>query len=89
MRQVPTTEFKRNFGLYREIVQREPVAITSHGRPTAYFISAVEYEEVQRIRQSARQAFATTALSKDAIEDIAAGRMSSEHDHLDALLDDE
>jgi hypothetical protein len=32
MREVPATEFTRNFGRYREIARREPVAVTSHGR---------------------------------------------------------
>jgi prevent-host-death family protein len=89
MRQVPATEFTRNFGLYREIVQREPVAVTSHGRATGYFVSAVEFEDLQRLKAMARQSFATADLSKEAVDEIAAGRMSPEHDHLNSLLDDE
>jgi prevent-host-death family protein len=88
MREVPTTEFTRNFGLYREIVQREPVAVTSHGRPTGYFVSSFEYEELQRYKNMAQQSFATSDLSAEEIKMIAAGRMSPEHDHLDALLDE-
>lgn len=89
MREVPTTEFTRNFGLYREIVQREPVAVTSHGRPTGYFVSSVEFEELQRYKSMARKAFATADLSEDEIRAIASGQMSPMHDHLDALLDEE
>jgi len=89
MREVPTTEFTRNFGHYREIVQREPVAVTSHGRPTGYFVSAVEYEELQHYKRLARQSFATADLPREEAEAIAAGRMSPEHDHLNALLDEE
>lgn len=89
MREVPATEFTRNFGLYREIVQREPVAVTSHGRATGYFVSSVEYEELQRYKQLARQSFATADLSEAEVKAIASGRMSSRHDHLDALLDQE
>jgi prevent-host-death family protein len=89
MRQVPATEFTRNFGLYREIVQREPVAVTSHGRATGYFVSAVEFEDLQRLKAMAHQSFATADLSKEAVDEIAAGRMSPEHDHLNSLLDDE
>ena len=51
MREVSATEFARNFGQYREIVQREPVAVTSHGRTTGYFVSPVEYEELQRYKR--------------------------------------
>jgi PHD/YefM family antitoxin component YafN of YafNO toxin-antitoxin module len=89
MRQVPATEFTRNFGFYREIVQREPVAVTSHGRATGYFVSAIEFEDLQRLKAMAQQSFATTDLSKEEVDEIASGRMSSEHDHLNALLDDE
>jgi len=89
MRQVPATEFTRNFGLYREIVQREPVAVTSHGRATGYFVSAVEFEDLQRLKAMAQQSFATADLSKEEVDEIAAGRMSPEHDHLNSLLDDE
>jgi hypothetical protein len=37
----PPTEFARNFGQYREIAQREPVAVTSQSRAIGYFVSAV------------------------------------------------
>ena len=89
MREVPTTEFTRNFGLYRENVQREPVAVTSHGRPTGYFVSSVEFEELQRYKSMAQKSFATADLSEEEVRAIAAGRMSPQHDHLDALLDEE
>lgn len=89
MQEATTTEFTKNFGRYREMVQREPIAVTSHGRPTAYLVSAAEYAELQRYKQMARQSFATTALSASDIEAIAKGRMSPEHEHLNALLDTE
>ncbi|MDB5555812.1 MAG: prevent-host-death protein [Rhizobium sp.] len=89
MREVPTTEFTRNFGLYREIVQREPVAVTSHGRATGYFVSSVEFEELQRYKSMVRQSFVTAELSADEVTAIAEGRMAAEHDHLNALLDEE
>jgi prevent-host-death family protein len=89
MREVPATEFARNFSRYREIVQREPVAVTAHGHPTGYFVSAVEYEEFQRIKAYARRSRAVADLSKDEVDEMLAGRMSPEHDHLNALLDKE
>ncbi len=87
MREVPATEFTRNFGKYREIAQREPVAVTSHGRATGYFVSAAEYEELQRLKIFVQRTRAVTDLSREEIEQMAAGRMSAEHDHLNALLD--
>jgi len=89
MREVPATEFTRDFGQYREIAQRAPVAVTSHGRATGYFISAVEYEEMQRLKAFVRRSRAVTDLTKEAIEQMAASRMDPEYDHLNALLDDE
>jgi prevent-host-death family protein len=89
MREVPATEFTRNFGQYREIAQREPVAVTSHGRATGYFVSAVEFEEMQRLKVYARRSRAVVDMTKDEIEQMAASRMAPEHDHLNALLDKE
>jgi prevent-host-death family protein len=88
MREVPATEFARNFGQYREIVQREPLAVTSHGRPTAYFISAGDYEELQRIKAQAQRSRAVADLSEVEIVQMTATRMAVEHDHLNALLDE-
>jgi PHD/YefM family antitoxin component YafN of YafNO toxin-antitoxin module len=89
MREVTATEFARNFGQYREIAQREPVAVTSHGRAMGYFISTVAFEELQRLKAYARRSRALTDLSHEEIEQMTAGRMSAEHDHLNALLDRE
>ena len=49
MAEVAATEFARNFGRYRELVQREPVAVRVHDRVTGYFVSARDYEEYQRL----------------------------------------
>lgn len=89
MREVPATEFTRNFGRYREIAQREPVAVTSNGRATGYFISAVEFEEMQRLKAYARRSRAVADLTFEEIEEISASRMRPEHDHLNALLDED
>jgi prevent-host-death family protein len=88
MREVPATEFTRNFGQYREIAQREPVAVTSHGRATGYFVSAVDFEEMQRLKAFARRSRAVVDMTKEEIDQMSAGRMSAEHNHLNALLDE-
>jgi hypothetical protein len=64
------------------------VAVTSHGRATGYFVSAVEFEEMQRIKASARRTRAVADMTPQEIEEMAAGRMAPEHDHLNALLDE-
>ncbi len=89
MREVPATEFTRNFGRYREIAQREPVAVTSHGRATGYFISAVAFEEMQRLQASVRRSRAVVDMTREEIDEMAVGRMAPEHDHLNALLDED
>ena len=73
MREVPATEFARNFGQYREIAQREPIAATSHGRAMGYFISAVEFEEMQRLKAFARRSRAVADLIKEEIDQMNAG----------------
>jgi prevent-host-death family protein len=81
------TELARQFRRYREIAQGEPIAVVSQGRPTAYLVSASEFEELQRFRAYAQQSFATVELTASEIDAVAIGRMSEEHDHLNALLD--
>jgi prevent-host-death family protein len=89
MRAVSATEFTRNFGQYREIAQREPVAVTSHGRATGYFVSAVEFEEMQRLKAFVRRSRAIAEMTKEEIDQMVAVRMAPDHDHLNALLDEE
>lgn len=84
---VPSTEFSKNFGRYREIVQREPVAVTSHERVTGYFVSSSDYEEFIRIKSMMPKAYAAEELSEETIMAIAASKMDTRHKHLDSLLD--
>ena len=43
---------------------------------------------MQRLKAYARRSRAVVDMTKDEIEQMTAGRMSSEHDHLNALLDE-
>ena len=83
---VPASEFTRNFGRYRMRAQREPVAVSSHGQITGYFVGPDEYEEFKRFREN-RRSFATAELSEEKVEAIRASRMDSRHAHLDKMLD--
>lgn len=85
---VAATEFAKNFGQYREAVQREPVAVTSHDRVTGVFLSAREYAEYQRLKSLMGKAYAVEELSEETLQAIAASRMDARHDALNALLDD-
>jgi hypothetical protein len=85
---VPASEFTRNFGRYRMQAQRAPIAVSSHGSITGYFIAPAEYEEFQRYKQR-RRSFSTAELSDEKIRKIAETRMDDRHAALDALLDSE
>ncbi len=84
---VPATEFSKNFGRYREMVQREPVAVTSHERVTGYFVSSSDYEEFMRIKSMMPKSYAVHELSEETIKAIAASKMDARHNHLNSLLD--
>ena len=86
MVRVAATEFSKNFGMYREIVQREPVEVTSHDRVTGYFLSAQEYQEYKRLKALQAQAFAVEELSQATIQAIANAQMDVKHLHLNALM---
>ena len=83
---VPSSEFTRNFGRYRMRAQREPVAVSSHGQITGYFIGPDEYEEFKRFRES-RRSFATAELTGERVEAIRLSRMDPRHAHLNRMLD--
>ena len=88
MAAVSATEFAKSFGRYKEEAQREPVAITSYGRISGYFVSAREYEELRRLRELERRVYRLKELPADIAEAIKASKMDSAHDHLNALLDE-
>lgn len=83
---VPAAEFTRNFGRYRMQAQREPVAVSSHGQLTGYFVAPEEFEAFQRFRA---RSFATTELPDEVAASIGRSRMDTRHAALDALLDGE
>ena len=86
MAAVSATEFAREFGRYKEEAQREPVAITTYGRISGYFVSTHEYAELQRLRAMERRAYRLGELPRDLIEAIVTARMDPKHDDLNRLL---
>ncbi len=53
-----SAEAQNQFGQLLDTVQREPVAITRHGRPAAYILSPREMEEIQDLREKWRRRIA-------------------------------
>jgi prevent-host-death family protein len=88
MSAVTATEFAKAFGRYKEEAQREPIAITSHGRVSGYFISAREFEELQRLRAFERRVHRINDLPTEIADAIEDSKMSPAHDHLNKLLDE-
>ena len=88
MSAVTATEFANAFGRYKEEAQREPIAITSHGRVSGYFISAREFEELQRLRAFERRVHRINDLPAEIADAIEGSKMSSAHDHPNKLLDE-
>jgi PHD/YefM family antitoxin component YafN of YafNO toxin-antitoxin module len=84
---VTATEFAKNFGRYREEAQREPVAITSHGRTSGYFVSPHEYAELERLRAYQRRVYRIEELPENVVQAISEAKMDPKHEHLNALLD--
>jgi PHD/YefM family antitoxin component YafN of YafNO toxin-antitoxin module len=87
MVRVTATEFAKNFGRYREEAQREPVAITSHGRTSGYFVSPHEYAELERLRAYERRVYRIEELPENIVQAISEAKMDPKHAHLNALLD--
>jgi PHD/YefM family antitoxin component YafN of YafNO toxin-antitoxin module len=85
---ISATEFAKNFGRYRELVQREAIAVTSHERVTGYFVSEAEYKDYLRLKAMASKTYAVEELSEATIRAIAASKMDARHNHLNSLLDD-
>lgn len=83
------TEFAKRFGRYKEEAQREPVAITSHGRISGYFVSAREYAELERLRAFERRVYRLDNLPAEIADAIEGAQMDSAHDHLNELLNED
>ena len=49
MASITSADFQRGFGRWREVAQREPVVITSHGRESLVLLSAEEYRRLKRL----------------------------------------
>jgi predicted nucleotidyltransferase len=87
MTEIQATEFVRNFSRYREIAQREPVAVRAHDRITGYFVSAIEFEQLQALKARQATAVDVEELDSQTLADIQNSRMDSRHLSLNALLD--
>ncbi len=58
MKTMTSVEAQNSFGKLLDTVQREPVAITRHGCPTAFIVSPLEMDELLDARRRRSQAVA-------------------------------
>ena len=49
MAKISAAEFQKHFGKYRDLAQREPVAVTSYGRESVVLISAEDYARYRQL----------------------------------------
>ena len=80
---VPAAEFQRRFGLYREVAQREPVAVTSHGRESVVLISAAEY---RRLKAQDRQALYVWEMDEEELAELTKAKPAPEAAEFDREL---
>ena len=80
---VTSGEFLRSYGRYSSAAQREPVAITNHGRESLVLMSAEEYK---RLKSRDRQALHPWELSEGDVQALEAAETPAEtaefdHEH--------
>ena len=80
MKRISATEAKREFGEVLLKVQHAPIGIDKNGKPIAVVLSADAYAEITALNgQYLEQAIA------EGMDDLRAGRVSSESDALERL----
>lgn len=78
MAKVSAAEFQKNFGKYRDLAQREAVAVTSHGRESVVLISADEYHRYRAL--DTRVAQYVWEMSEEDVEALARAEPPAEAD---------
>lgn len=73
---VTASEAQKNFGLWHDRSQKEPVRITKHGRETAYLVSAETFHELW---SSYRKPLGVTDLTDAEMSLIEAADVPQEH----------
>lgn len=82
---VSSAEFLKRYGALSDTALSEPVTITRNGRDRLVLISAETFERMSRYTPRARRIDELTDAELAMIDEA---RVSAEHDHLNALLDD-
>ena len=86
MRTFTATAFARQFASIQDVVHREAVAVTSHGRTKGFFVSPEEYAELEQLRSKARKIVRVGELSNEMVHAIRESTMDPRHDALNDLM---
>jgi prevent-host-death family protein len=82
---VSSAEFLKRYGALTDVALSEPVTITRNGRDRLVLMSAEAFEQMSRYAPRARR---IEELTDEELAMVDKARVSSDHSHLDALLDD-
>ncbi len=85
MASISAAELQKHFGRYREIAQREPVSVTSHGRESVVILSAHEYARLKALDQ--RVALHVSELSPEMLEALKKSEPPAWTASLDHLME--
>ena len=78
-RDVPATEFSRNFARYRdEAIEVKVINVTSHGRVIGAYLSASEAAHYEQLKRRERQSLTVGRLPADVVAAIEAAEYGVE-----------
>jgi hypothetical protein len=78
-RDVPATEFSRNFARYREeAIVEKVIHVTSHGRVIGAYLSASEAAYYEQLKRRERQSLVVGELPNDVVSAIEAAEYGVE-----------
>lgn len=78
METLNASDAKREFGELLMKAQREPVSINKNGKPIAVLVSAIEYQEIEMMKQS----YLKSAI-QEGLADLEAGNVQPGKDAFD------
>lgn len=82
---VSSAEFLKSYGALSDKALSEPITITRNGRDRLVLVSAEEFERIRRYAPRSRR---IEDLTDEELTMISQARVSSEHDHLNVLVED-
>ncbi len=81
---ITAAELQNHFGRYRDLAQREPVAVTHHGRESVVVLAADEYKRLKAL--DTRQVFYAHELPEDVLAALDKGYEGPATPDLDHLV---